>query len=127
MEAAGLYALAEAQSRDVLCFAHVANRMATVENDFEKVRAAVTPLSLLSSKPWRMRGRSERSAARPAEFRPLSEQRVQPLDVLGVAERQQSVTALNFEGGVGVRRRRACALDRHDVGTGVCAHVEVGE
>ena len=36
MEAAGLYAFAEAQSRDVLCFAHVTNRMATVENDFEK-------------------------------------------------------------------------------------------
>jgi purine-nucleoside phosphorylase len=36
MEAAGLYAFAKAQSRDVLCFAHVTNRMATVENDFEK-------------------------------------------------------------------------------------------
>jgi uridine phosphorylase len=36
MEAAGLYAFAEAQSQDVLCFAHVTNRMATVENDFEK-------------------------------------------------------------------------------------------
>ena len=36
MEAAGLYAFSEAQSRSVLCFAHVTNRMATVENDFEK-------------------------------------------------------------------------------------------
>lgn len=36
MEASALYAFAEAHDKDVLCFAHVTNRMATVENDFEK-------------------------------------------------------------------------------------------
>lgn len=36
MEAAGLYALSLATQHPVLCFAHVTNRMATVENDFEK-------------------------------------------------------------------------------------------
>ena len=36
MEAAALYALAEAKAYPILCFAHVTNRMATVENDFEK-------------------------------------------------------------------------------------------
>ncbi len=36
MEAAALYAFAEARRRSILCFAHVTNRMATVENDFEK-------------------------------------------------------------------------------------------
>lgn len=36
MEAAALYALAEAKAVPILCFAHVTNQMATVENDFEK-------------------------------------------------------------------------------------------
>ena len=36
MEAAALYAFAEAKQYPVLCFAHVTNQMATVENDFEK-------------------------------------------------------------------------------------------
>jgi uridine phosphorylase len=36
MEASALYAFAEAQQKNVICFAHVTNRMATVENDFEK-------------------------------------------------------------------------------------------
>lgn len=36
MEAAALYAFAEAQSKDVICFAHVTNQMGNVENDFEK-------------------------------------------------------------------------------------------
>jgi uridine phosphorylase len=36
MEAAALYAFAEACKKDVICFAHVTNRMATIENDFEK-------------------------------------------------------------------------------------------
>lgn len=39
MEAAALYALAEAKAYPILCFAHVTNRMATVENDFEKGEA----------------------------------------------------------------------------------------
>jgi len=36
MEAAGLYAFAQARSRAVVCFAHVTNRMGNVEGDFEK-------------------------------------------------------------------------------------------
>lgn len=36
MEAAALYAFAEARRRPVLCFAHVTNRMGQVEGDFEK-------------------------------------------------------------------------------------------
>jgi uridine phosphorylase len=39
MEAAALYAFARARQRDVLCFAHVTNRMAVVEGDFEKGEA----------------------------------------------------------------------------------------
>ncbi len=36
MEAAALYAFAAARSRPVICFAHVTNRMAQTEGDFEK-------------------------------------------------------------------------------------------
>jgi uridine phosphorylase len=36
MEAAGLYALAHARERPIICFAHVTNRMGQVEGDFEK-------------------------------------------------------------------------------------------
>jgi uridine phosphorylase len=36
MEAAALYAFAEARGRAVLCFAHVTNQMAQVDGDFEK-------------------------------------------------------------------------------------------
>jgi len=36
MEAAALYALAEAQQRDIICFAHVTNQMAQEGEDFEK-------------------------------------------------------------------------------------------
>lgn len=39
MEAAGLYAFAQARERPVLCFAHVTNQMAQVEGDFEKGEA----------------------------------------------------------------------------------------
>jgi uridine phosphorylase len=39
MEAAALYAFAEARSRFVLCFAHVTNQMGMVEGDFEKGEA----------------------------------------------------------------------------------------
>jgi uridine phosphorylase len=39
MEAAALYAFARARRRAVLCFAHVTNRMAVVEGDFEKGEA----------------------------------------------------------------------------------------
>ena len=36
MEAAGLYALARARERPIVCFAHVTNRMGNVVGDFEK-------------------------------------------------------------------------------------------
>lgn len=39
MEAAALYAFAEARGKPVVCFAHVTNAMGTVENDFEKGEA----------------------------------------------------------------------------------------
>jgi uridine phosphorylase len=39
MEAAALYAFAKARAKPVLCFAHVTNRMAMVEGDFEKGEA----------------------------------------------------------------------------------------
>ena len=40
MEAAALYAFAEARNKSVICVAHVTNRMAVVEGDFEKGIAA---------------------------------------------------------------------------------------
>ncbi len=40
MEAAGLYAFAEAGQKSVVCLAHVTNRMARIEGDFEKGIAA---------------------------------------------------------------------------------------
>ncbi len=39
MEAAALYAFARARHKDVLCFAHVTNRMGRVDEDFEKGEA----------------------------------------------------------------------------------------
>ena len=39
MEAAALYAFAQARGRAVLCFAHVTNQMAQIEGDFEKGEA----------------------------------------------------------------------------------------
>ncbi len=36
MEAAALYAFAQARGKPVICFAHVTNQMGTVDNDFEK-------------------------------------------------------------------------------------------
>lgn len=49
MEAAALYAFAEARNKPVLCFAHVTNQMGSIEGDFEKGEAdgAVDALALL--------------------------------------------------------------------------------
>jgi uridine phosphorylase len=59
MEAAALYARAEAKTYPILCFAHVTNRMATVENDFEKGEAngnkALTDLIGRVIQAWRGR------------------------------------------------------------------------
>lgn len=46
MEAAALYAFAQARGRAVLCFAHVTNQMARIEGDFEKGEADGTQDSL---------------------------------------------------------------------------------
>lgn len=49
MEAAALYAFAEARRKAVICFAHVTNQMARVEGDFEKGEAdgSVDALSVI--------------------------------------------------------------------------------
>ena len=39
MEAAALYAFAQARNKNVLCFAHVTNQMGSIEGDFEKGEA----------------------------------------------------------------------------------------
>lgn len=39
MEAAALYAFAQARKRPIICFAHVTNQMAQIEGDFEKGEA----------------------------------------------------------------------------------------
>jgi uridine phosphorylase len=36
MEASALYAFAQVRNKNVICFAHVTNQMASVEGDFEK-------------------------------------------------------------------------------------------
>jgi uridine phosphorylase len=46
MEAAALYAFAQARGREVLCFAHVTNQMAVIEGDFEKGEAEGALMSL---------------------------------------------------------------------------------
>lgn len=56
MEAAALYAFAEARGKPVICFAHVTNRMARIEGDFDKGEAdgSVDALALLvaAAKAW---------------------------------------------------------------------------
>jgi len=42
MEAAGLYAFAQARKRAVICLAHVTNQMDTIDDDFEKGEASGT-------------------------------------------------------------------------------------
>ncbi len=57
MEAAALYAFAEAKDKPIVCFAHITNQMGSVENDFEKGEAmgSVDALEVLShaAKTWR--------------------------------------------------------------------------
>ena len=50
MEAAALYAFAEARGKPVLCFAHVTNQMGQIEGDFEKGEAdgTVDALAVIS-------------------------------------------------------------------------------
>lgn len=51
MEAAALYAFAEARDKPVICFAHVTNQMAQTEGDFEKGEAdgAVDALAVIGA------------------------------------------------------------------------------
>jgi len=46
MEAASLYAFAQAKQRAVVCFAHITNRMGAIEGDFEKGEADGSLVSL---------------------------------------------------------------------------------
>ncbi len=58
MEAAGLYAFAQARQRPVLCLAHVTNQMAVSDGDFEKGEAdgAYASLAVIAgvARAWRM-------------------------------------------------------------------------
>ena len=58
MEAAGLYAFAQARQKPVLCLAHVTNQMAVSEGDFEKGEAdgAHDSLRVITgvARAWRM-------------------------------------------------------------------------
>jgi len=65
MEAAGLYAFAEARHKAVLCFAHVTNQMAVSEGDFEKGEAdgsaALLNVIATAASAWRgLASRDER-------------------------------------------------------------------
>lgn len=57
MEAAALYALAEARDKVVICFAHVTNRMGRIEGDFEKGEAdgSADALAIVSRAVTRIR------------------------------------------------------------------------
>jgi len=59
MEAAALYALAQARQFQIVCFAHVTNQMGQAEGDFEKGEASgsETALSVVSqtAHAWRQR------------------------------------------------------------------------
>jgi uridine phosphorylase len=73
MEAAGLYAFARARRKPVLCFAHVTNRMAVDEGDFEKGEAAGSSDSLnviaAAASAWRGLDDSEADPAEEVRFR----------------------------------------------------------
>jgi uridine phosphorylase len=60
MEAAALYAFAEARGRLVICLAHVTNQMASIEGDFEKGEAdgTVDALAIISAvaRAWSQQG-----------------------------------------------------------------------
>ena len=63
MEAAGLYAFAQARDKPVVCFAHVTNRMGNVEGDFEKGEydGSTDSLQVISStaEAWLTGGKTE--------------------------------------------------------------------
>jgi uridine phosphorylase len=57
MEAAALYALAEAKGYAIVCFAHVTNQMGQAEDDFEKGSAGGAAVSLqvlgMAARAWK--------------------------------------------------------------------------
>ena len=59
MEAAALYAFAEAKRKAVVCFAHVTNQMACIEGDFEKGDTAgsrdALHIATLAARAWKNR------------------------------------------------------------------------
>jgi len=59
MEAAALYALAQARQYQIICFAHVTNQMGQAEGDFEKGEASgsKTAFSVVhqTARSWRQR------------------------------------------------------------------------
>ncbi len=59
MEAAALYALAQARQFQIICFAHVTNQMGQSEGDFEKGEASGSGTALYvvsqTARPWRQR------------------------------------------------------------------------
>ncbi len=65
MEAAGLYAFAQARQKPILCFAHVTNQMAVVEGDFEKGESDGSSASLTviraAASAWRSLEARERA------------------------------------------------------------------
>ena len=68
MEAAALYAFAEARGKSVLCFAHVTNQMGRIEGDFEKGAADGAEESLrvisLAARAWRTLGDAKAASSR---------------------------------------------------------------
>ena len=57
MEAAALYAFAQATSQNVICFSHITNQMGNVENDFEKgaaqgSREALEVIGMTAKRCW---------------------------------------------------------------------------
>ncbi len=59
MEAAALYALAQARQYQIICFAHVTNQLGQTEGDFEKGEASGSETALYvvsqTAHPWGQR------------------------------------------------------------------------
>jgi uridine phosphorylase len=68
MEAAALYAFAQARRRPVLCFAHVTNQMGRIDGDFEKGEedGTIDALTVIRLAAERLRTRLENMASPPA-------------------------------------------------------------
>jgi hypothetical protein len=73
MEAAALYALAQARQDQIICFAHVTNQMGQIEGDFEKGEASGSETALYvisqTARSWRHRGLSRQSRSDTHDLR----------------------------------------------------------